>query len=270
MPFDSGGTYIPVDGAITAAPGQLIQSAIWNAIFTDMDTALTSLGSQFFGTAAVASFQGTTQATATTTAAVKIAGGLGVVKNAFIGGRIVAGNQTLTTAQDVNITSDSAAGTNVWIESKLTTGFASLLTGNTAFTNYNQFITFGTAYPSNRFGTITGAGLNEFSAQGTLVIGTVPASTLYFGTNNVVRAQISSGGDFTIASLTATPAGGSTAARLLFGTTSGFGIYYGSGAPTVSAAQGSIYLRSDGSSTSTRMYVNTTGSTTWTNVTTAA
>jgi len=74
----------------------------------------------------------------------------------------------------------------------------------------------------------------------------------------------------TVCSATATPAGGSTSARLLFGTTSGFGIYYGSGAPTVSAAQGSIYLRSDGSSTSTRMYINTNGSTTWTNVTTAA
>jgi hypothetical protein len=69
---------------------------------------------------------------------------------------------------------------------------------------------------------------------------------------------------------TATPAGGSTAARLLLGTTSGFGIYFGSGAPTVSAGQGSIYLRSDGLSTSTRLYVNTNGSTTWTNVTTAA
>ena len=74
----------------------------------------------------------------------------------------------------------------------------------------------------------------------------------------------------TVASATATPAAGSTSARLLFGTTAGFGIYYGSGAPTVSAAQGSIYLRSDGSSTSTRLYVNTNGSTTWTNVTTAA
>lgn len=73
----------------------------------------------------------------------------------------------------------------------------------------------------------------------------------------------------TVASATATPAAGSTAARLLFGTTAGFGIYYGSGAPTVSAAQGSIYLRSDGSSTSTRLYVNTNGTTGWTNVTTA-
>ena len=44
----------------------------------------------------------------------------------------------------------------------------------------------------------------------------------------------------------------------------------GSGAPTVSAAKGSIYVRTDGSSTATRMYINTNGSTTWTNLTTAA
>jgi hypothetical protein len=74
----------------------------------------------------------------------------------------------------------------------------------------------------------------------------------------------------TVAAATATPAAGSTSARLLFGTTAGFGIYYGSGAPTVSAAQGSLYLRSDGSTTTTRMYVNTNGSTTWTNLITTA
>lgn len=72
-----------------------------------------------------------------------------------------------------------------------------------------------------------------------------------------------------VASSVATPAGGSTSARLIFGTTSGFGIYYGSGAPSVSAAQGSLYLRSDGSSTSTRLYVNTDGATAWTNFTSA-
>ena len=73
----------------------------------------------------------------------------------------------------------------------------------------------------------------------------------------------------TVASTTATPAGGSTTVRLLFGTTAGFGIYIGSGVPTVSAAQGSLYLRSDGSSTSTRLYVNTNGTTGWTAITTA-
>jgi hypothetical protein len=76
-------------------------------------------------------------------------------------------------------------------------------------------------------------------------------------------------GTAVIASGTATPAGGSAGAALVFGTTAGFGIYVGSGAPTVSAAQGSLYLRSDGSSTSTRLYVNTNGSTGWTSFTSA-
>ena len=59
-------------------------------------------------------------------------------------------------------------------------------------------------------------------------------------------------------------------AALLTGTTSAVGVYVGSGAPTVSAAKGSLYLRTDGSSTSTRAYINTDGGTTWTSVTTAA
>ena len=47
-------------------------------------------------------------------------------------------------------------------------------------------------------------------------------------------------------------------------------IYAGTGAPSFTATQGSLYLRTDGSSTSTRLYVNTTGSTTWTNFTSLA
>lgn len=50
----------------------------------------------------------------------------------------------------------------------------------------------------------------------------------------------------------------------------GVKILAGSGAPSASAPQGSLYLRTDGSSTSTRVYVNTDGSTTWTNLTAAA
>ena len=48
------------------------------------------------------------------------------------------------------------------------------------------------------------------------------------------------------------------------------GVYVGAGAPTLSAAQGSLYLNTTGSSISTRAYINTTGSTTWTAITTAA
>lgn len=47
-------------------------------------------------------------------------------------------------------------------------------------------------------------------------------------------------------------------------------IISGSGAPTASAPQGSLYLRTDGSGTNDRAYINTNGSTTWTAITTAA
>lgn len=69
---------------------------------------------------------------------------------------------------------------------------------------------------------------------------------------------------------TAMPAGGSAGKGLLMSSTTNFGVFFGSGAPTLTAAKGSLYLRSDGSSTSTRMYVNTDNGTTWTAVTTAA
>ena len=54
------------------------------------------------------------------------------------------------------------------------------------------------------------------------------------------------------------------------GTVAGPEVLSGSGAPTLAAPQGSLYLRTDGSSTSTRAYINTNGSTTWTAITTAA
>lgn len=44
----------------------------------------------------------------------------------------------------------------------------------------------------------------------------------------------------------------------------------GTGAPTFTAAKGTVYSNITGSSTATRLYVNTDGGTTWTNVTTAA
>lgn len=77
-------------------------------------------------------------------------------------------------------------------------------------------------------------------------------------------------GTASILTTTAIPAGGTAAKGYLFSSTSNFGTFFGSGAPTLAAAKGSQYLRSDGSSTSTRMYINTDGSTTWTNVVTAA
>ena len=44
----------------------------------------------------------------------------------------------------------------------------------------------------------------------------------------------------------------------------------GSGAPTHAAAKGSLYIRTDGSSTSTRVYVCSVASGTWVNLTASA
>lgn len=99
--------------------------------------------------------------------------------------------------------------------------------------------------------------------------GLVTAKAISTTSTVTATGAISSAAGVTSLSATATTAGGATTAALVMGT-AGVGIYFGSGAPTISAAKGSLYLRTDGSSTSTRAYINTDGSTTWTNVTTAA
>lgn len=83
-------------------------------------------------------------------------------------------------------------------------------------------------------------------------------------TSTIKSTNILAGGTVSI------PAGGTAGVGYMLSSTTNFGIFYGSGVPTLAAAKGSIYLRSDGSSVSTRMYVNTDGGTTWTNVTTGA
>lgn len=87
----------------------------------------------------------------------------------------------------------------------------------------------------------------------------------YFG-----AGKITLGGTPIVEAATAIPAGGSAGKGYRFSSTSNFGVFFGSGVPTLAAAQGSLYIRSDGSSTSTRAYINTNGSTTWTAITTAA
>jgi hypothetical protein len=82
--------------------------------------------------------------------------------------------------------------------------------------------------------------------------------------------SVAGNGVITVASNTAIAAGGSVSNGISFTNTSAFGVFTGSGVPTISAAKGSLYLRSDGSTTTNRAYINTDGATTWTAVTTAA
>lgn len=94
------------------------------------------------------------------------------------------------------------------------------------------------------------------------------AGTVQIQNKGVVVLTINSNNTTTLnGTLTA---GGLTTAALQV-CTNGPLIYSGSGAPTISAAvKGSLYLRTDGSSTSTRLYVATDTAGTWTAVTTGA
>jgi hypothetical protein len=67
---------------------------------------------------------------------------------------------------------------------------------------------------------------------------------------------------------TAIPAGGNLNIGYKGTSTANFGVFFGSGAPTINAQAGSLYLRSDGSSTSTRSYISQGGGV-WTNLVTA-
>jgi Pectate lyase superfamily protein len=135
---------------------------------------------------------------------------------------------------------------------------------STQLTSYGlQIDTYCAAYSAvgNDFRlNVTGDYLDSSNDATSVILGNAEAATT--GSRIPGSLQVSAGN--------AVPAGGGSSVALTASSTAGLGVYFGSGAPTVSAAQGSLYVRTDGSSTSTRLYVNTNGSTTWTNVVTAA
>lgn len=77
---------------------------------------------------------------------------------------------------------------------------------------------------------------------------------------------LSATGNLTADSGTAPASGGMSA--ILISSTANFGIFVGSGVPTVSAAQGSLYLRTDGTGVADRLYVR--GSAAWIAISTAS
>ena len=125
----------------------------------------------------------------------------------------------------------------------------------------------GPVRSQNGFQTIsTNATTGAVTVTGTF--GAATSVTSLAATGSVTAASLSATGNVTADSDVALVAGGASA-FIATNTAVGMGVYIGSGAPTVAAAKGSLYLRSDGSSTSTRLYVSD-GSTTWIAVTTAS
>lgn len=95
------------------------------------------------------------------------------------------------------------------------------------------------------------------------------------GTNNrtiwVTGGTTRLDGPLLIEGAVAIPAGGAGNRGIIFtNSAANFGIFVGSGVPTLTALQGSLYIRSDGTSTSTRAYINTDSAATWTAITTVA
>jgi hypothetical protein len=178
-----------------------------------------------------------TVSTSPSTGALTVAGGVGVQGNLYVNGDIF-GNVTLT---DISVNTVTAVGNVV--------GGNLLASGN---------ITGGNV--------LGGANVNAITHTGT----TVSVSANITGGNILSGAVLSAVGNATILSGTAVPAGGTTGAGYKMSSTTNLGIFFGSGAPTLSAAQGSLYLRTDGTTTNDRMYINTNSSTTWTAVITAA
>jgi hypothetical protein len=113
------------------------------------------------------------------------------------------------------------------------------------------------------------AATGNVSLTGNIIAGNLTTSAQMIAIGNVTGGNLRTNGQVLALSATALPAGGAVGAGYLFSTVSNFGVFFGSGAPTLSAAKGSLYLRSDGTTTNDRMYVNTNGGTTWTAVITA-
>ena len=134
-------------------------------------------------------------------------------------------------------------------------GFLSFGTSGYGWVQGLTTLPTGTGFTPYNWNPITAASVIDISSANVYSGGNY-GSTISYGSQSILGQ-------------TSVPAGGTTGAGYKLSSTTNLGVFFGSGVPTLSAAQGSLYLRTDGSSTSTRLYVNTTGSTTWTAVTTA-
>ena len=140
-----------------------------------------------------------------------------------------------------------------------------------AQTIIGQSVVAGTSNTAGANLTIGGSKGTGSAAGGSLVFQVAPAGSSGTTQNSLTAAltiastkAVSAVGSITAQSGTAIPAGGTAGAGLLVSATANFGIFFGSGTPTITAAQGSLYINSAASTTTSRLWVNTTGSNTWT------
>jgi hypothetical protein len=129
---------------------------------------------------------------------------------------------------------------------------------------------------------VGGSALSLKNAGGTSTEIQLGGSSFILLTNSLARLTLTSVGAFTIPAATGgvstftlasdkpMTSGGYLGTALNLTNVANFGLFAGVGAPTISAAKGSLYLRSDGSSASTRLYSASDSAGTWVAVTTAS
>ena len=169
------------------------------------------------------------------------------------GSQVITANIPMSSFKFTGLAAGTTSGNSVRYEQVLLLA-GGTMTGNLLFTDATYDIgASGATRPRDLF-----------LSRNAVIGGTLDViSTLNAGSLN-------STGSLGVLNTTAIPAGGTASFGLRFSSISNFGVFFGSSAPTLAAAQGSLYLRSDGTTTNDRAYINTNGSTTWTALTTAA
>jgi hypothetical protein len=200
---------------------------------------------------------------------------------------IPSGNMQASVSGTANVVVFTPTGINV-LGNITSLGTSNCFVGNGSQLSNVVAVGVGAAGLVSTTGNVTGGNIltgGAISAAGNITCGFINATGNISLTGNVIAGNLTSpnaanvlgniqGGNFrtdgqaVVMSATAPPIGG--IAAYLMSSTANLGVFFGSGAPTLSAAKGSLYLRTDGTTTNDRMYVNTNGSTTWTAVTTAA
>jgi hypothetical protein len=154
------------------------------------------------------------------------------------------------------------------------------MTGTLIVNNANaQILNSGTANNTvlSSAGTVGSGSGAYFRLYGQTAAGTPGDIDLVMGSSGNLRAYSAGVASFSVSNLGLTTlcaninttAGGSVNG-VKFGSSGITGIFTGSGAPTVSAPKGALYLRTDGSGINDRAYINTNGGTTWTALVTVA
>ena len=189
---------------------------------------------------------------------------------------VPSGNIRATVGGTANIAVFSTSGINIIGGVSATGGIVSSNVNTSGFVTATGNVTGGNIISTGLIsaaGNILGGNIavsGNVSLTANVIAGNLTTGAQMIALGNVTGGNVTTSGLVRAFSATAVPAGGTSGAGLVFSTTANFGVFFGSGAPTLSAAKGSLYLRTNGTTTNDRMYVNTDGGTTWTAVITAA